>query len=336
VHVGRAQDAQPAVGDHLVAALVAGHGVFTHAEEGEIVRHQPFEELGRLGDLLDRQRRRTILDLGDQLADARQHRAPVGDAQPYVLQRRADPLDDLGLARLVLDTLDMHVDEAFARRGADRGSLAAKAEQRAGVIALHREDRMQDQADVEPLLGQLAHHRVEQERHVGVDHLDDRDRLDALGADRTGTRLEAQLGHVRLALLQEQPGRFGEVGELARLVAHQILRRRCREQELRETFRHVTAQALQDRARLLDQPACCLFVFGGELPRNVHGLLPGWRNAPLFCRTLTDPDGGVERYVGVTAAFPHFFRPAKAVRWHNSPVATGALTWRKNSGSPGR
>ena len=92
------------------------------------------------------------------------------------------------LPRLVLDALDMDVDEALAPRGADRRAVAAEADQRAGVVALDREDRMQHQADVEPLLGQLAHHRVEQERHVVVDDLDDRDRLDALRAHRARPR----------------------------------------------------------------------------------------------------------------------------------------------------
>ena len=271
---GSAQDAEPAVRHHHVAALVAGHGVFAHAEEREVVGDQPFEELGRLGDLLDRQRRRIVLDLDDQLADARQHRPPVGDAQPHVAEHRVDRLDDLLLARLVLDALDMDVDEAFAPRGADRRSVAAEADQRAGVVALDGEDRMQHQAHVEPLLGQLGHHRVEQERHVAVEHLDDRDRLDALGAHRAGPRLEAHLRRRRLALLQEQPGGFGEVGELARLVAHEILRRRAGEHHRREAVRNAAAQAFQDRAGLLDQPAGGALLVAAELRLDVHALLP--------------------------------------------------------------
>ncbi len=254
MHVGRTQDAETALRHHHIAAFVAGHGVFAHAEEREVVGHQPFEELGRLGDLVHRQRRRIVLDLGDQLAGSRQHRPPVGDAQPHVAEHRLDRLDDLLLARLVLDALDMDMDEAFTPGVTDRRPVAAEADQRAGVVALDCEDRMQHEADVEPLLGQLGHHRVEQERHVAVEHLDDRHRLDAIGAHRARPRLEAHLGHRRLALLQEQPRGFGEVGDLARLVAHQILGRRAGEHHRGEAVRNTAAQAFHDRAGLLDQP----------------------------------------------------------------------------------
>ena len=153
VHVRRSQDAEPALGNDLIAALVAGQRVFAHAEEGEVVGDQPFEELRRLGDLLDRQRRRIVLDLGDDLADARHHRPPVLHAEAHVGEHAADRLDDLGLPRLVLDALDMDVDEALAPRGADRRTVAAEADQRAGLVALDREDRMQHEPHVDALLG---------------------------------------------------------------------------------------------------------------------------------------------------------------------------------------
>ncbi len=78
-HLGGAQDAESGLEDRLVilVLVVASQRVFAHAEEGEIVGDQPFEELGRLGDFLDGQRRRIVLDLGDHLADARHHRPPV-------------------------------------------------------------------------------------------------------------------------------------------------------------------------------------------------------------------------------------------------------------------
>jgi hypothetical protein len=44
-----------------VIVLIGGECVFAHAEEGEIVRDQPFEKLGRLGDLVHRERRRIVL-----------------------------------------------------------------------------------------------------------------------------------------------------------------------------------------------------------------------------------------------------------------------------------
>ena len=38
--------------------------IIAHAEEGEIVGRQPLQELDRFGDLVDRQRRRIVLELG--------------------------------------------------------------------------------------------------------------------------------------------------------------------------------------------------------------------------------------------------------------------------------
>ena len=81
--VGRAQQPEPGlVHRHQRAVLV--EDVVAGAEEGEVVVGQPFEERDRLLDLLLRQRRRIDLELGRDLADARRHRAPVGDAEPHV------------------------------------------------------------------------------------------------------------------------------------------------------------------------------------------------------------------------------------------------------------
>ena len=103
--------------------------------------------------------------------------------------------------------------------------------------------------------------------------------------------LEADLRRAELALAEEQPGLLGEVGELARLVAHEVFRRRAREQERRKTLRHVAAQAFQDRAGLLDQPARGALLIAAELRLDVHAVLPGRRDSPL---TLPHPLGGVE------------------------------------------
>ena len=47
---------------------------------------------------------------------------------------------------------------------------------------LHAEHRMRHQPHVEPAVGEFAHHRVDQERHVVVDDLDHRDGLAVGGA----------------------------------------------------------------------------------------------------------------------------------------------------------
>ena len=55
-----------------------------------------------------------------------------------------------------------------------RGRAPLKAGQTAGGVALDREDRMHDEANVEAALGELGQHRIDQERHVVVDDLEHR------------------------------------------------------------------------------------------------------------------------------------------------------------------
>ena len=59
----RAHDAERAVEIRLQRLAV--DIVIAHAEEGEIVGQQPLQELDRLGDFIDRQRRRIGLEFGD-------------------------------------------------------------------------------------------------------------------------------------------------------------------------------------------------------------------------------------------------------------------------------
>ena len=75
---------------------------------------------------------------------------------------------------------------------------------------------------------------------------------------------------------------FGEIGELARLVAHEVLGRRAREQQRRKALRQVAAQAFQDGAGLLDQPARGALFIAAELRLDVHGSSP--RPSEIRCR----------------------------------------------------
>ena len=92
----RAHDAEPAVVVGL--QLVAVEDVVAHADEGEIVGEQPPEELDCLRDLVDRQRRRIGLELGDDGVDALAHRLPVFDRKPHLAEHREQRLHD-GLAQ---------------------------------------------------------------------------------------------------------------------------------------------------------------------------------------------------------------------------------------------
>src|SRR5262249_60688585 len=114
--------------------------------------------------------------------------------------------------------------------------------------------------------------RIEHERPVVVDDLDDRDGLDVLGADRPGTAFEAYLGGAGLAFLEERPGLLGKRGKLARLVTGEVLGGGAREQLRREALGHVAVKAGDDRAGLLDQPARGALALGIEKTFETHGI----------------------------------------------------------------
>ena len=173
-----------------------------------------------------------------------------------------------------------------------RRAFAAEREQDAALIALDGEHRMHDQADLDPPLVELGEHRIEQERHVVVDDLEHRDRLDALRAKRTGRRFQADLRDAGLAVEQERPGFLGQGGELARLVDDEILGRGTGEQARRKARGHVVAQAGEDRAHLLDEPLRGALLLGADKGRSVH--LPRPSRFPAG-RTLPHPGRRVER-----------------------------------------
>ena len=95
-HLAPAQDTEPAGENRLQRGLAGGEGVVANAEEGEIVRDQPFQELDGLGDLGDRRRRRIGLEPGNLGGDARGHLAPILDAGPDIGEHPLDRRDDLG------------------------------------------------------------------------------------------------------------------------------------------------------------------------------------------------------------------------------------------------
>ena len=86
-HVGRTQHAERSVLLGLQAARC--EHIIADADEGEIVGPQPIEELDRLGYFVDRQRRRILLELGDDLRDAAEHRPPVRNREPHLREHCA-------------------------------------------------------------------------------------------------------------------------------------------------------------------------------------------------------------------------------------------------------
>ena len=184
----RLQHRHVAAAQHAEAGLAApasssrslpAKRIVAHAEQGEIVGDQPFEELDRLGDLVDRQRRRIGLQLRDHLVDAA--RASAASPARTAARRRA-PAPAPARSRCGGAASSMRSTWMWMKLSRSSPFGRARVRRRAGelaglAVALDAKDRMRDQPDLEAALGQLAHHRIDQERHVVVDDLDHRDRL---------------------------------------------------------------------------------------------------------------------------------------------------------------
>ncbi len=91
-----------------------------------------------------------------------------------------------------------------------RAPVVGRADRDQSVaVALHAEHRMRHQLHVEPALGELAHHRIDQERHVVVDDLDHRDRL-ALARSFSATVSQRIFGAPGCALFEKIEGALGQ------------------------------------------------------------------------------------------------------------------------------
>ena len=115
-HFTGTQKAEPALEDRLEQSAAVGECIIANAEKREIVCYQPIQEIDRLGDLGDGQGRRLALELGNRLADARQHDAPVRYADAHVAQHALQRFDDLGALPSAVDAIGMKMNEALAQR----------------------------------------------------------------------------------------------------------------------------------------------------------------------------------------------------------------------------
>ena len=150
---------------------------------------------------------------------------------------------------------DMDVDEAFARLVLVVAALRSAAPSSLPALSrVDRQDRMHDQARRQAALGQFGHHRIDQERHVVVDDLDHRDRLEML-AVRRRRLLEADFRRAGLAGGEERPGLAGERREFGGVVADQVLRRGAAEQQRDKIVRHVALVAAQELCGRIDAGA---------------------------------------------------------------------------------
>ena len=179
-----AQEAKAVLADEIAIGVVVDEAVFAHAEEGEIIGEHPFDERDRLGDVLRGERRRRDLRGLHRLEDARPHGGEVRDGAPHLGMHPLEPGDEPVAQGRILDGIEMQMDEALAplARLDLALRLALQLHEGARRVAVDAEDRMGDEAQVEAVLGDLGERRIEQERHIVVDRLDDRQLLAA--ADR--------------------------------------------------------------------------------------------------------------------------------------------------------
>ncbi len=146
--------------------------VVAHTQEREIVGEQPLEKLDGFGNFINGQRRRSGLEFGDYRSDAITHRAPILHREAYLAEHDFQRMHKIG-AGAIRNGRQMNMNEALAHVGSvrciDAGELAARA--------ANAEHRVRDETDIESALGDLAHYRIDQKRHVVVDDLYYRDRV---------------------------------------------------------------------------------------------------------------------------------------------------------------
>ena len=166
----RAHDAER--GFEIRIQHLAVNLVIAHTQEREIVGKQPLQKLNGFGNFINGQRRRSRLEFGDHRSDAVTHRAPVLHREAYLAEHDFQRVHKVG-AGVVRNRRQMNMNEALTYTGSvrciDAGELAARA--------ANAEHRVRDETDIEFALGDLAHHRIDQKRHVVIDDLDYRHRV---------------------------------------------------------------------------------------------------------------------------------------------------------------
>ena len=155
-HLGRAQQSEAGLEHRLQTAIVIGVGIIARAEQGEIVAGEPFQKLDSLGDIGGRQRRWVLPQIGDDIADARQHRRPVGNGHADLGEDCFESRNEVFARRGFQRSVDVNVDEALAPAGAVAPRY--QADEVAARIALDRENRMHQKRNAKPALMQLAGH----------------------------------------------------------------------------------------------------------------------------------------------------------------------------------
>ena len=112
-HIARAQQPKPGLEHRFEHVGIAGEDVIADAEQGEIVRRQPLQELHGLGNFAGVERRRMGAQFGDDRAQPLQHRPPILHGDANLSENVFERAHDLGAPRRLRDAFDVDVDEAF-------------------------------------------------------------------------------------------------------------------------------------------------------------------------------------------------------------------------------
>ncbi len=264
-HLGRAQQAETRLEGRLERILALGEGVIARAKQRKMVVGKPFQEVDRFGDFIDRKRRRVVSQVGDDAIDPRQHLLPVLDRNADIAQYSFEFAQDACPLFGILDSRDVHMNKAFAVRS--DGARAPKRNELAGGIALDKKYRMDKEADIDPTLGQLADHGVDQKRHVVVDDLEYR-----YAGPRGG--FETQLGHSALARGEKRPGLLGDARQFLGRVALEVVRNGKAEQVGQEILGNFAVALGEQDGRSLDKRHAFIVAGAPRAILDVHRAPP--------------------------------------------------------------
>ncbi|MNN03753.1 hypothetical protein D3C81_1164580 [compost metagenome] len=210
---GLVVDDQPAaVGLRLDAKLLV-------AEEGEVIVQQPGEEFAHLGAVVGGQRR---LQLRPQGAQALLHRPVVGHGQAHVGEHLVQ-----GLGQQVAGTgagaaVDLQADQRLATDVVARGPRRQQFEPLARGATAQLEHAVLHAVHGMPAAAQLHAQRVDQKRHVGMQHLQHAVRrlpavMFVVGVEQQHLRCR------RVEAAEQAPGRQAAAGQIGQAALAQLV-----------------------------------------------------------------------------------------------------------------
>ncbi len=254
------------VGDQLARAPAAdaerlrlGAVAFAHdlAEQGQHAVGEPAQQCAAFG----------VGHAPGVLVQALAHPRPVAHCGAHVSQGRRQLLFERA-ALPGVDALGLEVDHRFG--GGARLLGFGQRGQPPGGVAARGEDRMDEQVDRQPLRGHGGGDRIDQKRHVAVDHRDLRDAA-------AGCRTDQHGGVVLLPLARGFEEEGGGLVELA-FVGHGVAGQQRIGHSSAEDLRQLTIARAQARRFAAVSPP-------RRLARRRHPqLLP-----PASCRSLKRP-----------------------------------------------